>query len=78
MRDFVEFCLANDLVNVANDGTVTWKEGTSAHKEKLGGSRDQRKDISGDYKGHFHSMDTVWPFKVVAKGGKKQAAPVAK
>lgn len=84
MRDFVSFCLDNKLVDVSNDGTVTWKEDCvkggkhGSHKEKFDGGRDQRKDLSGDYKDYCHHMGTVWPFKVVAKGGKKQAAPVGK
>lgn len=84
MRDFVNFCLENNLVEVANDGTVTWKEEavkggkSGSYTQKFDGGRDQRKDLSGDYKDYCHHMGTVWPFKLVAKGGKKQAAPVAK
>lgn len=84
MIDFVEFCMQNELVDVADDGTITWKESAirggkpAKHSEKFGGGRDQRDDLSDDYKGHMHHMGTVWPFKVVAKGGKKQAASVAK
>lgn len=84
MRDFVNFALQNKLIEVAEDGTVTWKEeaikgGKSGkYKQNFGGGRDQRKDLSGDYKDYCHHMGTVWPFKVVAKGGKAQAAPVGK
>ena len=84
MRDFVNFCLENNLVEVANDGTVTWKEEavkggkSGSYTQKFDGGRDQRKDLSGDYKDYCHHMGTVWPFKLVAKSGKKQAAPVAK
>jgi hypothetical protein len=84
MRDFVQFCFENSLVDVDNQGTVTWKEEAikgqkcGKYKQNFGGGRDQRQDLSGDYKDYCHHMGTVWPFKVVAKGGKKQAAPVAK
>lgn len=76
MRDFVNWCADKGLINIHEDGTVVWKEDCTAGKK--GGGRDGCKDLSGDYKGHFHKMDTVWPFKVVAKGGKKAVAPVAK
>lgn len=82
--DFVNWCLDHKLVEVANDGTVTWKEEaikggkSGSYKNNFGGGRDQRKDLSGDYKDYCHHMGTVWPFKVVAKGGKGAAAPVAK
>ncbi len=85
MRDFVNYCLDNNLIEVDEDGTVTWREdcmgGKAAPnkgKGKFAGGRDQTKDLSGDYKGYCHHMGTVWPFKLAAKGGKKQAAPVAK
>lgn len=83
MRDFVSFCVENNLVDIDEQGLVTWKEAaiksghSGKHKEKLGGGRDQRKDLSGDYKDYCHHMGTVWPFKVVAKGG-KAVAPVGK
>jgi len=85
MRDFVNWCVERDLVDIAKDGTVTWKEAAvrgekkASHKEKIDGGRDGRDDLSGDYKGHCHMMGTVWPFKVVAKGkGGKAVAPVGK
>lgn len=84
MTDFVNWCFDSNLVEVSQDGTVTWKEeaikgGKSGkHKQDFGGGRDQRKDLSGDYKDYCHHMGTVWPFKVVAKDGKKSVAPVAK
>jgi hypothetical protein len=84
MFDFVNWCLSENLVDVQNDGTVTWKEEaikggkTGKYKQNFGGGRDQRKDLSDDYKDYCHHMGTVWPFKVVAKGGKKPAAHVAK
>lgn len=84
MTDFAGFCLENNLIDVDDDGTVTWKEEAirggkrSKHKEKLGGGRDQRDDLSDDYKDYCHHMGTVWPFKILAKGGKKPAAGVAK
>lgn len=84
MRDFVNFCLDNSLVEVASDGTVTWKEEavkggkSSNYKNKFDGGRDQRADLSDDFKDYCHDMGTVWPFKIVAKSGKKTAAPVAK
>lgn len=84
MRDFVKFCHDNDLIEVFEDGTVVWKEETvkggksSGYKDKFDGGRDLRKDLSGDYKDYCHQMGTVWPFKVLAKGGKKQSAPVGK
>lgn len=82
--DFVNWCFDNNLIEVANDGTVTWREDAikggkkSNHKEKLGGGRDGRDDLGDDYKDYCHHMGTVWPFKVVAKGGVKTAAKVAK
>lgn len=79
MKDFVKWCMEKDLVEVAQDGTIAWKEGTCCHKEKIEGPRDARKDLSGDYKGHFHKMDTVWPFKLVGKSKSgKAVASVAK
>ena len=83
MRDFVNWCVKNELIDVFEDGTVAWKEGTegvkSNHKEKFSGGRDQRADLSDDYKDYCHHMGTVWPFKLAAKGkGGKAVAPVAK
>ena len=84
MIDFVNFCLNKNLVEVENDGTVTWKEeairsgSSTKNTDDFGGGRDQRKDLSDDYKDYCHHMGTVWPFKVVAKGGKKAVAPVKK
>jgi len=84
MIDFVNFCLENHLIDVAKDGTVTWKEEAikgpkhGHYKNDFGGGRDQRKDLSGDYKDYCHHMGTVWPFKVIAKSGRKAVAPVAK
>lgn len=85
MRDFVNWCVEKNLVDVFNDGSVTWKESAihgpkkGKHKEKVDGGRDGRDDFSGDYKDYCHSMGTVWPFKVVAKGkGGKAVAPVGK
>jgi len=85
MRDFVNWCLQNELADVFSDGTVAWKEAAchgpkkGKHKEKIDGGRDGRKDLSDDYKDYCHSMGTVFPFKVVAKGkGGKAIAPVGK
>lgn len=83
-NDFVNWCLEENLVDVDADGTVTYKEEaikgpkTGKYKQDFGGGRDQRKDLSGDYKDYCHHMGTVWPFKVIAKGGKKAVASVAK
>lgn len=82
--DFVGFCLENNLIDVAQDGTVTWREAAirgpkkGSYKQNFGGGRDQRDDLSDDYKDYCHDMGTVWPFKVIAKGGKKKIASVAK
>lgn len=84
MKDFVNWCVNKQLVDVFNDGTVAWKEscvnGTSTkHTEKMAGGRDQRSDLSDDYKDYCHHMGTVWPFKLVGKGkGGKAVAPVGK
>jgi len=83
MRDFVNFCQEQDLIEVQKDGTVKWKcfEGKqmASHKEKISGARDGRKDLSDDYKDHHGHMDTVWPFKVTAsKKSCKPCAPVGK
>lgn len=85
MHDFVNFCLEANLIDVEADGTVIWKEEAiksqktgGNYKQNFGGGRDQRKDLSGDYKDYCHQMGTVWPFRVIAKGGKKAVAPVAK
>ena len=85
MRDFVNWCVEKDLIDVADDGLVTWRESairdgkSGKHKEKVDGGRDGRKDLSGDYKDYCHNMGTAWPFKVVAKGkGGKTVAPVSK
>lgn len=83
-RDFVDFCFENNLIDVANDGSVTWKEEaikggkSGSYKQDFGGGRDQRKDLSDDYKDYCHHMGTVWPFKVVAKGAVKPVAKVKK
>lgn len=80
MRDFVNFCNENNLINIDEDGTITWKEEAIKGKcsDKIDGARDQRKDLSDDYKDYCHKMGTVFPFKVVAKGKNKTTAPVAK
>lgn len=88
MTDFVGFCTNENLIDIAADGTVYWKRAVAEaavksqksgkYKQHFDGGRDQRKDLSDDYKDYCHHMGTVWPFKVVAKGGKKQAAPVGK
>jgi hypothetical protein len=84
MRDFVNWCVEKDLVDVFDDGVVTWKEAAirgpqkGKHKEKIDGGRDGRTDLSSDYKDYCHMMGTVWPFKVVAKGTGKPVAPVGK
>ena len=85
MRDFVNWCNQKNLIDVFEDGTVTWRESKEgkegkkcgSHKEKFNGGRDGRKDLSGDYKDYCHNMGTVWPFKVQGKGGKPEA-PVKK
>ena len=77
MKDFVNWCVGKNLVNVFEDGTVTWKE--SCESNKIAGGRDGRSDLSDDYKDYCHQMGTVWPFKLVGKGKGGQAkAPVAK
>lgn len=84
MIDFVNWCLNEDLIDVDAEGVVTWKEAAirgqkcGKYKNNFGGGRDQRDDLSDDYKDYCHDMGTVWPFKVVAKGGKKPVAQVAK
>ncbi len=85
MRDFVQFCMQNELVDVFEDGTVAWREAAirsqkcGSHKEKFDGGRDGRQDLSSDYKDYCHMMGTVWPYKLVGKGkGGKAVAPVGK
>ena len=83
MPDFVNWCFENNLVEADDEGNVTWREAAvkgkcCGHKDKYDGGRDQRDDLSDDYKDYCHQMGTVWPFKVLAKGGKKTAAHVAK
>ena len=84
MRDFVNWCVNNQLVDVFEDGTVAWKESadggcSTKHAEKFAGGRDMRSDLSSDYKDYCHHMGTVWPFKLAGKGkGGKAVAPVAK
>ena len=81
MKDFVNWCVTNELVNVFQDGTVAWKEATekkAKHSEKFAGGRDARQDLSDDYKDYCHHMGTVWPFKLVGKKGGKAVAPVGK
>ncbi len=81
MRDFVNFCQEQDLINIHEDGTVTWKvhedcaKQKTNHKEKFAGGRDGRKDLSGDYHDYCGHMGHVWPFKVTAS--KKTCKPVA-
>jgi len=84
MRDFVNWCVDGKLIDVCDDGSVTWKEAAircqqkGKHKEVIDGGRDGRADLSDDYKDYCHHMGTVWPFKVVAKGKAKPVAPVGK
>lgn len=85
MKDFANWCIQQNLVNVFEDGTVAWKESTDGptqkgnYEQKFGGARDGRKDLSDDHKDYCHHMGTVWPFKLVAKGkGGKAVAPVGK
>lgn len=84
MKDFVNWCSEEQLIDIFNDGTVVWREACAeggkkiSHSEKFRGGRDQRKDLSDDYKDYCAHMGTVWPFKVVAKGSGKAIAPVAK
>lgn len=84
MKDFVNWCVQKDLVDIFQDGTVAWKEAADnakkcKHSEKFAGGRDIRKDLSDDHKDYCHHMGTVWPFKLVGKGkGGKAVAPVAK
>ena len=84
MRDFVNWCVNNQLVDVFEDGTVAWKEScnggsSTKHAEKFAGGRDMRSDLSSDYKDYCHHMGTVWPFKLAGNGtGGKAVAPVAK
>lgn len=91
MKDFVQYCLDKGLVEVHDDGTVSWTEASCchkepvkagkkiSHKEKLSGAvRDARTDLSSDYQGNSAHNGTVWPFKVAAKGKGKAVAPVAK
>jgi hypothetical protein len=59
MQDFVNWCSEKELIDISNNGHVTWKEDV----------RDARKDLSTDYVDYCHKMGTVWPFKVVAKKG---------
>lgn len=91
MYDFAQWCQAQGLVEIHEDGTVTWTENSGCHKEpvkggkkinhkekKSGSVRDTTSDLSGDYKGHYSHMGTVWPFKVAGKGSGKPVAPVAR
>ena len=85
MKDFVNWCYQNELVDVFDDGTVAWREAAissqkmPSHKEKFAGGRDGRKDLSDDYKDYCHHMGTVWPYRVTAgKGSGKPVAPVGK
>lgn len=80
MKDFVNWCVKNELVDVFEDGTVSWKEDCGkCGKEKFAGGRDIRSDLSDDYKDYCHNMGTVWPFKLVGKGKSgKAVAPVKK
>jgi len=82
MRDFVNWCEEQDLIDISEDGTVAWKvneadcaKQKANHKEKFAGGRDGRKDLSDDYKDPCGHMGTVWPFKVTAS--KKSCKPVA-
>ena len=56
MKDFVNWCVTQNLIDVFDDGTVAWKEGTvtggetTKQKEKFAGGRDIRSDLSDDYK----------------------------
>jgi len=76
MKDFVNWCVDKDLIDITENGVVTWKE--ACDKKIKGGGRDIRKDLSSDYKDPAHKMEKIWPFKVVAKGKGKAVAPVGK
>lgn len=88
MKNFAEWCRDRGLVEIQDDGTVSWSEaitpptkGTEKDPVKGGSKigraekrspkvRDGRDDLSGDYKGNYSHMGTVWPFKVVTKNSK--------
>jgi len=87
MRDFVNWCNDHNLINIHEDGTVTWREENQSasgprggknvsHKEKMDGGRNGAKDLE-DYEGHSAMNGEVWPYKVLpSKSGpvKKQPA----
>lgn len=80
VKDFYEWCKENNL-DLSLESTH--KEPVrgmkkAPNKDKFNGPRDQRDDLSADYKGHVAMNGTVEPYKVVAKGkGGKAVAPVA-
>lgn len=77
MNDFAQWCLEKNLINILEDGTVTWKRvekepvrgGTLINNkdDKTNKVRDLRQDLSNDYKDPARSFGTVWPFKVLTK-----------
>ena len=80
VKDFYEWCKENNLTNVleGNHKDPVRSSKKAPYKEKIAGPRDQRDDLSSDYKGHIAMNGTVEPYKVVAKGkGGKAVAPVA-
>lgn len=84
MYDFVDWCQERSLIEISEDGTVSWKEDCDKEKaqdgKKITGVRDTCKDdLSSDYKGHFRHMKTVWPFKLrTSKKACKPVSPVGK
>lgn len=75
MKDFANWCIKKELVDVFEDGTVSWKE-TNESANKTDGGRNLKKDLSDDYKDYCHQMGTVWPFKLLGKSkfGKQKSS----
>jgi hypothetical protein len=89
MMDFAEWCQSKELIDISEDGDVTWKEDKVGKKvkghtsNKINGPRDGRDDLSSDFPDHIESMgnsgSSIWPFKLkTGKGSGKAIAPVGK
>ena len=89
MMDFAEWCQSNDLIDINENGEITWKEDEVGKKvkshtsNKINGPRDGRDDLSSDFPDHIkclgNSKSSIWPFKLkTGKGSGKPIAPVGK
>lgn len=85
MMDFAEWCQSKNLVDINEEGQVSWKENETGKKvknhtsNKINGPRDGRDDLSSDFSDHIEHMGNskscIWPFKL--KASSKTCTPIA-